>query len=127
MAKFIPDARLDGMLDAAAPSIGGGATIHITAGQPTGIAGGTIQGATELASATMTGTYTKSDRAGGGRQNTVPAQSDLNITADGNADHVCLTNGSDTLYQVTTCTPQALTSGGTVSTSTYNHELADPL
>lgn len=44
----------------------------------------------------------------GGRKLTVAQQATITIEASGTAAHIALTNGSDTLLLVTTCTEQAL-------------------
>jgi hypothetical protein len=49
----------------------------------------------------------------------------ISITATGTATHVVIHNNSDTMYLVTTCTSQALTSGGTVDISAFAHEIRD--
>lgn len=117
MAKFIPDAILDLMLANAE-----GTTLHVCAGQPANYAG---IAAIELASGAV-GTYTKANGDVSGRKNTQAGATGLSITATGTADHVAISNGTDTLYLVTTCTSQALTNGGTVDVSAFDHEIADP-
>ena len=115
MAKKIPDAVLDAQLAAAV-----GNTIHVTSAEPANYAG---IAAVELASGAI-GAPTTGAGDVSGRKNAYPAVSALSITATDTATHVCLSNGVDTLTLVTTCTSQALTSGGTVDTSAFDHEIA---
>lgn len=118
MGKAIPDAIIDLMLAEAE-----GTNIHVCSAEPANYAG---IAAVELATDTITGSYAKANGDTSGRKNTLPAQSDLDIDSSGTATHVAISNGSDTLLLVTTCTSQALTSGGTVSTSAFAHEIRDP-
>ena len=80
-----------------------------------------------LADAVMTpvSDYTKANGDTSGRKCTMAAKSTQAIDASGTATHVALYDGT-TLYYVTTCTSQALTSGGTVSFPAWKIELADP-
>jgi hypothetical protein len=85
--------------------------------------------AVALADVTLTagdgnGDHTIADDTSG-RKNTITAQSDFDIDVSGDATHVVLDDGTD-LLQVTTCTSQALTDTGTVSTPTYKVAFADP-
>jgi len=117
MAKVIPDAILDLMLDQAE-----GTTLHVTSAEPANYAG---IAAVELASDPV-GTYTKANGDVSGRKNTQAGTTDSSITQTGTATHVAISNGVDTLKLVTTCTSQALTSGGTVSVGAFDHEIGDP-
>lgn len=118
MGKAIPDAIIDLMLGAAE-----GTQIHICSAEPANYAG---IAALELADAAISGSYVKANGDVSGRKNTLPAQTGIAITADGAATHVVVSNNTDTLYLVTTCTSQALTSGGTVDTNAFAHEIRDP-
>ena len=60
-----------------------------------------------------------------GRKVTVGQQASIAITATGTASHVVLCTGS-ALVLVTTCTPQELTSGGTVTVPEFIDQIADP-
>lgn len=118
MAKLIPDAIIDLMLATAE-----GTRLHVCSAQPANYAG---IAAVELAQKpTMTGSYTKANGDVSGRKNTVPAQTGMSITTSGTANHIVISNGSSIMYLVTTCTSQALTSGGTVDSSAFDHEIAD--
>jgi hypothetical protein len=117
MAKFIPDDILDLMLDQCE-----GTQLHVCNAQPTTYA--------DLASMTLAkgaiGTPTEGAGSPSGRENAYPAVSGMSITQTGTATHVALSNNSNTLYLVTTCTNQALTTGGTVDTTAFTHTLTDP-
>lgn len=117
MAKAVPDSILDLMLDQAE-----GTQIHICSAEPANYAG---ISAVELA----TGAIAAPTAAAGdvsGRKNTYPAVTGMSITASGTANHVVLSDNTSTMYLVTTCAAQALTSGGTVDTSAFDHEIQDP-
>ena len=117
MAKFIPDTILDLMLDQAE-----GTQLHVCNDQPTTYA--------DLASMTLAkgsiGAPTAGAGSPSGRENAYPAVSGMSITQTGTATHVALSNNTSILYLVTTCTNQALTSGGTVDTTAFTHTLTDP-
>jgi hypothetical protein len=118
MAKAIPDAILDAMLNASE-----GTHITICSAEPANYAG---IAAVTLAGQAISGSITAADGDTNGRKNTYPAQTGISISASGTATHVVTHNNSTTMYIVTTCTSQALTSGGTVDTNAFDHELADP-
>jgi len=71
--------------------------------------------------------YTKSNGDTNGRKVRMAAKSAVPIDTTGTATHIALTKstGSLLLY-VTTCTSQALTSGGTVDIPVWDVEIADP-
>jgi len=119
MPKFMEDAILDAMLDAAE-----GSTIHVCSAQPANYAG---ISAVELATGTV-GAPTAAAGDVSGRKNTYPAVTGMTINADGTATEIAVSDGVGTLYFVTTCTPQGLTAGGgaTVDTSAFDHELQAP-
>lgn len=120
MAKFIADAVMDAALDKLATCT----RQTVTSAQPAnfaGIAAVTLAQKTGLTS----GSYTKADGTTSGRKVTIAAASGVSISASGTATHVCLDDGT-TLLHVTTCTSQALTSGGTVDIPAYVvDEIAD--
>jgi len=72
--------------------------------------------------------FTKNDGDTNGRKVTVAAKSAVPIDTSGTAVYIALTKsaGSVLLY-VTTCTSQALTSGGTVDFPAWDVEIADPV
>lgn len=69
--------------------------------------------------------YTISDGDTNGRKARVAAKSAVPIDTSGTATHVAIVDGTRLLY-VTTCTSQALTSGGTVDFPVWDVEIADP-
>jgi len=117
MGKLVPDAILDAMLDAAEPT-----HVTVTSAEPANYAG---ISAVALTGAAALGSITAANGDTSGRKNTFPAEAGVSITASGTATHVAYHNNSNTLYVVTTCASQALTSGGTVDISAVSHELAD--
>lgn len=123
MAKSISNTVLDAALAVIATAI----TMHVTSAEPANFAG---VAAVSLADVTLTagdgnGDYTIADGDTSGRKITVAQQADIPIDASGTATHVALVT-ADTLILVTTCTSQALTSGGTVTVPAFDDELADP-
>lgn len=120
MGKFTNDLVMDASLDALV-----GNQIHVCSAQPTTRA--EAVSTYNLASGAIDGTdYTKANGDTSGRKTTVAAQTGLSITASGNATHVATTDGTN-LLDVTTCTTQPLTSGGTVDTPAFDHEIGDPV
>jgi hypothetical protein len=125
MAKWCLDANLD----AALANIANNADmLHVCSGQPADYAG---IAAVELASIALTtghgnGDYTIGDGDTSGRKLTVESQAIESASGSGTATHIALSNGSDTLYYVTTCTSQAITSGNPVNTPDWDIEIADP-
>ena len=122
MGKSVTDAVIDAMLEAAE-----GDTVCVCSAEPTtyteaittyALATTTIVPATE---------FTKANGDTSGRKNTLAAQSGVSISASGTATHVAIANSGDSsLKRVTTCTSQALTSGGTVDIGAHDHEIGDP-
>ena len=125
MAKATPDAVLDTPLAAIAAAD----RLYVCSGQPANFAG---IAALTLATATLTpgdgnGDFTIAAGDVSGRKLTVAQQADVPITASGEANHIVLADaGSSELLQVTTCTPQTLTSGGTVTVPAYDVEFEGP-
>lgn len=117
MGKRTPDAIIDLQLDQVE-----GSTIHVCSAEPANYAG---IAAVELASGTISGSYTKADGDTSGRKTTCPAQTGLNIGTSGDADHIVVSNGVDTIKDITTCPTQSLTSGGTVDVNAFDHEIGD--
>lgn len=117
MAKVVPDAILDAMLDAAEAT-----HFTICSAEPANYADIVN---VDLTAATAVGAITAANGDTSGRKNTYAAVTGTSITVSGTATHVAFHNNTDTMYMVTTCTSQALTSGGTVDTSAVDHELAD--
>jgi hypothetical protein len=122
MAKACSDNYMDAML----ALIDDATTLHVTSAQPANHAG---IAAVSLADVTLTagagnGDYTLANGDTNGRKLTVAQQSSVPIDNSGTATHVVLTDGTN-IY-VTTCTSQALTSGGTVTVPAWDIEVADP-
>ena len=123
MAKAIPDAVLDVLLD----EIATGTRIVVCSGQPANYAG---IAAVALAEAALTpgagnGDFTIANGDVSGRKLTVAQQTGLDIDVSGDATHVSIDDGSS-LLAVTTCTTQTLTSGGTVTIPAWDIEVSDP-
>lgn len=107
MAKFADNS----VMNAALTKIATSTTMTVTSSQPANFA---AIAAAKLASVTVSGgDFTQAAGTVSGRKVTVGAKSALSITASATATHVCLDDGT-TLLLVTTCTSQALVSGGTV-------------
>jgi hypothetical protein len=117
MAKVVPDAILDAMLDAAEAT-----HFTICSAEPANYAG---ISAVALTAATAVGTITAAAGDVSGRKNTYAAVTGTSITATGSATHVAFHDNTSKLCFVTTCTSQALTSGGTVDVSAVSHEIQD--
>ena len=118
MAKFLGDAVLDAALDELAT----GTRLVVCSGQPANYAG---IASVALADETLTsGDFTKANGDSSGRKVTVAQQSSIDIDSSGTATHVSIDDGSN-LLAVTTCTSQALTSGGTVTVPAFKLEIAD--
>ena len=119
MAKNIPDAIIDLQL-----AVTEGDAIHVCSAQPTTY----TEAATtyKLASDTLSGaSYALANGDTSGRKSTITSPVDSTIDSTGTATHVAVTTGT-TLLLVTTCTSQALTSGGTVTINAFDHEIGDP-
>ena len=123
MAKLMPDAILDLMLDVIRARITG---ISVCSTQPTTYthAYTTYKLASKL---TLTSTYlTKGNGDTSGRKVAMTANSGLTVAATGTAAHVAWFGSTgSTLLLVTTCTTQALTTGNTVNIPTHDFEIRD--
>lgn len=119
MAKFIPDSNIDLMLDQVE-----GTNIHVCSAQPTTY----LEATTTFNLVTdAVGTYTKAAGDVSGRKNTQAGTTASSITSTGTATHVAITTTTGSVLElVTTCTSQALTSGGTVDIGSFAHEIQDP-
>lgn len=124
MAKW----SLDGNMDAMLANIAQSDMLHVCSGQPANYAGiaAVMLAEVALTAGAGNGDYTLADGDTNGRKLTVAAQSAVSITTSGTATHIALSDGSATLYYVTTCTSQALTSGGTVDIPAFDIEVSDP-
>ncbi len=119
MAKNMPPATLDLMLDQAA-----GDNVHVCSAEPTTYteANSTYKLATQAISSVN---YAKAAGDVSGRKNTLTPPTGTSIANSGTATHVAVTNGT-TLKLVTTCTSQALTAGGSVDIGAFAHEVRAP-
>lgn len=116
--SLIPDPIIDLQL-----GVSEGTQCHVCSGEPANYAG---IAAVELATAVISGSYSKSAGTPDGRKNSLPGQADLTIDTSDTATHYAISNGTDTLYAVATISnPQALTSGGTVSVAQLDHTIRD--
>lgn len=123
MAKFLPDAIIDGMLGYIRARLTG---ISVCSTQPTTYA-------------EATATYKLADKNGltstdltlgngdtSGRKIAMKAHSAIPVDTSGTAAHVAWWGSSgSTLLLVTTCTTQALTTGNTVNIPTHDFEIRD--
>ena len=118
MGKAATDGFIDGGLDA----IDGSTRLTVQPSEPTSI---TDINNNLLATVVIDGTdFTKANGDVSGRKLTVAQQASMSISASGTATHVVIDDGTD--FYVTTCTSQALTSGGTVTVPAWDIEIADP-
>lgn len=123
MGKAAPNSTIDPLLIEVATA----SRLTVLSAEPANFAG---IAAILLASVAVTpgdgnGDFVISDGDTNGRKIRVAAQTSISITASGTATHVALDDGTDLIY-VTTCTSQALTSGGTVTVPLWDVEVADP-
>lgn len=83
---------------------------------------------TALTSGDGAGDFEISDGDVSGRMVTMTPKTSLSILTDGDATHVALVKDADlTLRYVTTCTLQALVSGGTVDIPQWKIKIPDPV
>lgn len=121
MAKNVPDANIDLML-----AVVEGTDLHVCSAEPTTFteATTTFNLATE---ASISGDYAKANGDTSGRKNTLTVPTGTSISSTGTATHIAVTNSVGSVLEIiTTCTSQALTSGGTVDVSAWAHEILDP-
>jgi len=119
MAKKVDDSVLDGALNV----IDTCTEMFITDTEPSDRAAAIA--ASLIGTHTISGSMTIANGDTTGRKITTPAQTDVSITGDGDANHICMANGT-TLLLVTTCTTQGLSSGGTVTIPAFSYTSLDP-
>lgn len=125
MGKAAPDYTIDGL----GARVAEATRIVVCSAEPANYAG---VAAVDLAHAAVTpgdgnGSFTLANGDVSGRKVTVAQVSGIPIAASGSATHVALVDVPNTrLLYVTTCTSQALTSGGTVTVPAWDVETADP-
>lgn len=122
MAKVIPDAIIDAMLDQLAAD---GDNVHVCDAEPASAAA--AAGANQLATqAIATAQITKANGDVSGRKITVDPPNGTNVDNTGTATHLAVTNGANTILKwITTVTSQALTAGNTVDIPAFDHEIRD--
>lgn len=121
MSKFVPDAIIDLLLDGVATADRMDVVDDVST--PTDLTG-------TLANVAMTpgdgnGDYTIGAGDASGRKVAMTQKAGVSITGTGTALHVMLTLAG-VIKDITTCTSQLLTSGGTVTFPTWDHEVLDP-
>ena len=120
MAKVVPDITIDALLD----FIGACDEMYVCSSEPATRAAAIT--AALVTVAMVGGDFVNADDASG-RKVTIGAQAGEDIDASGDATHIALCLLSDTsLRLVTTCTLQALVSGGTVDIPAWKHNVQDP-
>lgn len=121
MPKFVNDLVMDAALDVIAT-----ATIMTAcSSQPTN----RTEAVTTYALADVTlagGDFTKANGDSSGRKITTAQKSNVAIDTSGTANYIAQCDGTNLLL-VTTCTPQSLTGGGTVTFPAFKNEIADPV
>lgn len=124
MAKWANDSMMDAALDYVRANCD---KMVACSAQPTTYAEANATYALADATMTVNTDYTLGNGDSSGRKIAVAAKSGITIDASGTATHVALIKtGDSTLRYVTTCTSQALTSGGTVDFPAWDIEIADP-
>lgn len=127
MAKNMPDAILDGMLDTIADNVD---RIDICKDTPSDYSTATTAGTHSLGSVVVTagdggGDWTIGNGDTSGRKLTLAQQTGVSIGTTGTATHIAMTDGTSVYYGATTCTSQAVTSGNTATINTFDIELSD--
>ena len=120
MSKFVPDATIDALLDEIATATRMDVVDDVST--PTDLSG-------TLANVAMVAgdgnDYTIANGDTSGRKVTMAEKSGVSITGTGTALHIVLSLAA-VIIDITTCTSQALTSGGTVTFPAWDHEVLDP-
>jgi hypothetical protein len=121
MGKWVAAEVLDGALQRVAGATG----MFAVSGQPTNYAEAIAGKLAEAALAA--GDFLLAPGDVSGRKVTVAGKSGVSVAVSGLADHVALVDlaGSRLLY-VTTCPPQAISAGGTVSFDPWSVEIGAP-
>jgi len=120
MSKFVPDAIIDLLLTGIATSTRMDVVDDVST--PTDLSG-------TLANVAMVAgdgnDYTIGDGDASGRKVAMAEKTGVTITGTGTALHIILSLAA-VIKDVTTCTSQLLTAAGTVTFSTWDHEVLDP-
>lgn len=120
MAKFVPDATLDSMLAVITANVD---RLDICSTQPTTYAEATST--YSLGNKALAGAWSSANGDVSGRKITCAQQTGVSIGTSGSAQHIAGTDGTATLYFVTTCTTQSVTSGNTATINTFDIEILD--
>jgi hypothetical protein len=122
MAKLVGSAVLDAALNAIKT---GSNRMVVCSSQPTTYAELTTFKLAEVAMAS--GDYTLANGDTSGRKVTMGAKTGVSVATSGTATHVGLGNSTNsTLDLVTTCTSQAISTGGTVDIPAWKYEINQP-
>lgn len=120
MGKFVPNTTIDALLTEIATCTRQDATSDVST--PTDLTN-------TLANVTMVAgdgnDYTIADGDTSGRKVTMAQKTGVSITGTGTALHVVLSLAG-VIKDITTCTSQVLTAGGTVAFPAWDHEVLDP-
>lgn len=124
MSKWQNDSMLDAALNYVADN-GSQMDVVSDTTTPTDLSGSLAT--TSLTLSAGNGDYTIEDGDTSGRKLVISQQADINVTAGGEANHIVISDGGSpaTLYLITTCTAQQLTSGNTVTVPSFEDEIAD--
>lgn len=122
MAKFLNDAVLDAALDHA---INNADKIYLFDAYSTDYA--TINTNKLAEVAVVGGDFTKANGDTSGRKAIVAAKTGVNVTADGNYNHLAIVKSTtSTILAITDGTTKALNNGDTVDIPTFDIEVGDP-
>lgn len=122
MAKFVATAILDLALNQIKTNSN---RMVVCSAQPTTYAELTTYKLAEVAMAAADYTLAAGDVSG--RKFTTAAKTGVSVTTSGTATHVALGNSTaSTLDLVTTCTSQAINTGGTVDIPAWKYEIQNP-
>ncbi len=123
MAKTVGTNVLDGALNIIKNTPSN--RMVVCAGQPANYAAVTTQRLAEVAMAAVDFTLAAGDVSG--RKVTTGTKTGISITTSGTADHIVLCNSvNSTIDLITTCTSQALNTGGTVDVPAFKYEINNP-
>lgn len=122
----MPKFASNDVLDAALAVVAGATRLLLLPGQPADHATAVAARLAEVA--VVPGDFAVSAGSNGGRRLTVAARAGLIAMASGTADHVALIDGpGQRLLYVTTCPPQPLLAGASVSVATWQVEIGAPV
>ena len=123
MAKAASSIALDGLSSVV---INNSTSMSVCALQPANSSQASSANALAVVSMSTTADYTKSGASS--RVVTVSSKGGVTITKTGTADHIALfSTTTNVLYLVTTCSSQALSSGGTVTFPAWTFSIEQPV